>query len=626
MLERPGRVPPDRSRGRCRARRPGRSCGSRACASPIPSAPCPALDGVDLVVPAGRTLLLTGTSGAGQDDAALGAAAVRRRRRRADHGERDGPARTCRSRSGAAGSRGCRSGRTCSTPAWPTTSGSGCPTPTTRPSRGPSRSPRPRTSSPRCPTGTPPGSASAAPGCRRASASGSRWRGPSCAGSTAPRWCCSTSPPRTSTRTTRRPSAAGSPGCWTARRGSSSPTTRAGRTSRTRPSGWRRAASVPPAVTERAAAAGATRARYAAVGRATCERSAVARDGSRRARRATSWRAATRCCGCSPSGRPRAGRFALGVLAGAAATASGVGLLSVSAWLIAMAATQPPLTLLSIAIVATRALGVLRGVTRYLERLVTHDAALRTLADARARVYARLAHTEPVRRFRSGDLVTRLVSDTDATQDLLVRGLAPPAAALVTGAGVVALSTALLAPGGALLAAGLLLAGVGVPVAAALAGRGPGPPGDGGPRRALDRADRHRARRPRPPGLRRDGPGRRPGHRRRRRAHPGRPARRRAARARRRRLRADRGADAVGHAAARRRRRARRRARRRPAGRAGADRAGGVRDRRPAAGGRRPARRRAGGGRPAVRRAGRAARRPGPRATVPPGWSERGVG
>jgi len=173
-------------------------------------------------------------------------------------------------------------------------------------------------------------------------------------------------------------------------------------------------------------------------------------------------------------GRPRAGRFALGVLAGAAATASGVGLLSVSAWLIAMAATQPPLTLLSIAIVATRALGVLRGVTRYLERLITHDAALRTLADARARVYARLAHTEPVRRFRSGDLVTRLVSDTDATQDLLVRGLTPPAAALVTGVGVVALSTALLVPGGALLAAGLLLAGAGVPVAAALAGRGPG--------------------------------------------------------------------------------------------------------------------------------------------------------
>jgi ATP-binding cassette subfamily C protein CydC len=172
--------------------------------------------------------------------------------------------------------------------------------------------------------------------------------------------------------------------------------------------------------------------------------------------------------------RPRGARFALGVLAGATATASGVALLVVAAWLIATAATSPPLTALSVAVVATRALGVARGVARYLERLITHDAALRTLADVRARVFDRLAHTEPVHRFRAGDLVTRLVSDTDATQDLLVRGLTPPLAALVTGAGVVAVSTAVLVPGGLLLAAGLILGGVAVPLAAAAAGRGPG--------------------------------------------------------------------------------------------------------------------------------------------------------
>lgn len=172
--------------------------------------------------------------------------------------------------------------------------------------------------------------------------------------------------------------------------------------------------------------------------------------------------------------RPRGGRFALGVLLGAAATAAGVGLLSLAAWLIATAATHPAVTALSVAVVLTRALGVTRGVARYLERLVTHDAALRTLADARDRVYARLAATEPVRRFRSGDLVSRLVSDTDATQDLLVRGLTPPLAALLVGGGVVTLSTALLTEGGLLLAAGLVLAGVAVPLLAARAGRGPG--------------------------------------------------------------------------------------------------------------------------------------------------------
>lgn len=172
--------------------------------------------------------------------------------------------------------------------------------------------------------------------------------------------------------------------------------------------------------------------------------------------------------------RPRSVRFVLGVLWGAAATGSGVALLGVAAWLIAKAAEHPPITALSIAVVATRALGVSRGVARYLERLVTHDAAFRTLADVRVRVYERLARTEPVRRFRSGDLVSRLVSDTDATQDLLVRGLTPPLIALVTGGVTVAVCTALYAPGGLLLAAGLVLAGLVVPLVAAALSRRPG--------------------------------------------------------------------------------------------------------------------------------------------------------
>jgi ATP-binding cassette subfamily C protein CydC len=170
--------------------------------------------------------------------------------------------------------------------------------------------------------------------------------------------------------------------------------------------------------------------------------------------------------------RPRGARFALGVLAGAVATGSAVALLAVSAWLIATAAQQPSITALSVAVVATRALGVTRGLARYLERLVTHDAALRTLADVRVRVFRRLAATGL--RLRSGDLVTRLVSDVDGVQDLLVRGLAPPLSALLTGAGAVVLALAVLTPAGLLLAAGLLLGGLAVPLAAAAAGRGPG--------------------------------------------------------------------------------------------------------------------------------------------------------
>lgn len=171
---------------------------------------------------------------------------------------------------------------------------------------------------------------------------------------------------------------------------------------------------------------------------------------------------------------PRGGRFALGVLLGAAATGAGVALLGLAAWMLATAAAHPPITALGVAVVATRALGVGRGVARYLERLVTHDAAFRTLAEVRVRVYERLAATEPFGRFRSGDLISRLVNDTEATLDLLVRGLTPPLISVVTGGATVLFLTVLYVPGGLLLAAGLLLAGLAVPLAAAALSRAPG--------------------------------------------------------------------------------------------------------------------------------------------------------
>ncbi|MFJ6022385.1 thiol reductant ABC exporter subunit CydC [Nocardiopsis alba] len=172
--------------------------------------------------------------------------------------------------------------------------------------------------------------------------------------------------------------------------------------------------------------------------------------------------------------RPRSARFALGVLLGAAATGSGVALLGVAAWMLATAADHPSITALSVAVVATRALGVSKGVSRYMERLVIHDAAFRTLAEVRVRVYERLARTEPFGRFRSGDLVSRLVNDTESTLDLLVRGLTPPLVSVVTGGATVLFLTVVYVPGGMLLAGGLLLAGLAVPLMAAALSRGPG--------------------------------------------------------------------------------------------------------------------------------------------------------
>ena len=172
--------------------------------------------------------------------------------------------------------------------------------------------------------------------------------------------------------------------------------------------------------------------------------------------------------------RPLRGQLVLAVLAGALSTGCAVALLGTSGFLLARASLHPSIVAISVAVVAVRGLSVGRGVFRYVERLASHEAAFRVLADVRVRVYRRLARLAPagLRDFRSGDLLARLVSDVDATQDLFIRGLAPPLTAALVGAGAAAVVALILAPAGLVLAAGLLVAGLAVSwLAAARAGQ-----------------------------------------------------------------------------------------------------------------------------------------------------------
>ncbi|SDH62698.1 ATP-binding cassette, subfamily C/ATP-binding cassette, subfamily C, CydC [Sinosporangium album] len=164
------------------------------------------------------------------------------------------------------------------------------------------------------------------------------------------------------------------------------------------------------------------------------------------------------------------GRLALAVAAGAVAELAAVALIACAAWLITRAAQQPPLAALSVAIVAVRAFATTRGVFRYGERLTGHDVALRAQAATRQRLYEALIPAGVLRR-RGADLLSRMVDDTDAAQDLLVRCLLPFAAALVTGLTVVALGFVLLPAAGLAMLAGLGAAGVLVPAATAAVAR-----------------------------------------------------------------------------------------------------------------------------------------------------------
>ncbi len=79
-------------------------------------------------------------------------------------------------------------------------------------------------------------------------------------------------------------------------------------------------------------------------------------------------------------------RLAEASLLGAGAIGASIALMGTSAWLISRAAQHPSEASLTLAIVGVQFFGLSRGFLRYGERLVGHDAALRTLAELRVRV------------------------------------------------------------------------------------------------------------------------------------------------------------------------------------------------------------------------------------------------
>ncbi len=155
-------------------------------------------------------------------------------------------------------------------------------------------------------------------------------------------------------------------------------------------------------------------------------------------------------------------RFVLAVIAGSLGLGSAVALSATAAWLIARASQMPPVLELGVAAVAVRTFGIARGLMRYVERLISHDVALRGMATLRERVYTTLADAPPdvVSGLRRGDVLARTGADVDDVGDVVVRAVLPAVVAAVVGVGTVVLVGWLHLGVGAVLAACLLLAGV----------------------------------------------------------------------------------------------------------------------------------------------------------------------
>ena len=180
--------------------------------------------------------------------------------------------------------------------------------------------------------------------------------------------------------------------------------------------------------------------------------------------------------------RRHRGRLVLGTLAGLAAAGAAVGLMSLAGWFIAAAAVAglaPATAVLFnffLPSIGVRLFAILRTAARYAERVFTHEATFRILESLRVWFYRRIEPLAPAGlwRFRSGDILNRIVSDIEALDNLYLRVLSPAAVALLVSFLVCSVLAAF--DGGIAATSGLLLAlaGIGVSAAAARAGAAAG--------------------------------------------------------------------------------------------------------------------------------------------------------
>jgi ATP-binding cassette subfamily C protein CydCD len=131
---------------------------------------------------------------------------------------------------------------------------------------------------------------------------------------------------------------------------------------------------------------------------------------------------------------PFKGWVLLAILLGFLATASGIGLMSTSTYIISAAALQPSIAVLQVAIVGVRFFGIARALFRYLERIVSHEITFRLLAQLRVWVYRSLEPLVPAFKMKasSGALLSRIIGDVGALENFYVRGAAPLAIATLT--------------------------------------------------------------------------------------------------------------------------------------------------------------------------------------------------
>lgn len=129
------------------------------------------------------------------------------------------------------------------------------------------------------------------------------------------------------------------------------------------------------------------------------------------------------------------GRLLLGIVLAITGLTASIGLLSLSGWFLSASFLAGSAIIFNFFYPSSgvRGLAIGRTISRYFERLVTHDATFRVLANLRVTVFRKLIPLSPsgLNRFRNSELLNRLVADVDTLDTLYLNLISPFVSAIM---------------------------------------------------------------------------------------------------------------------------------------------------------------------------------------------------
>lgn len=129
----------------------------------------------------------------------------------------------------------------------------------------------------------------------------------------------------------------------------------------------------------------------------------------------------------------------LSILFGFIAGMTAVVLFSASGYLISKSALTPPLYTLMVLVATVKLLGFISALSRYGERYFSHRGTFTMLSHLRMMFYEKLEPLAPsiFGKYRSGDLLARIVGDVETLQNFFLRVFYPPVVLLLVFTGTI---------------------------------------------------------------------------------------------------------------------------------------------------------------------------------------------